>query len=155
MPLQLPIIVWTSVAALLLLATPGCTRKITDDDVRRMGADDVARLVQSERDRNVLLIDARPLAQHEAGALPGAVSVRLADLTDSRRLPALERYRTLVVYGQDRGSASAMAVAKRLITQGYSDVRFFDGGVDAWTARGFPLDRRRDTHLDQADDAGS
>lgn len=122
-----------------------------------MAVDDVTRLLQSERERNALLIDARPIAQHERGTLPGAVSVRLADLTESGRLPALERYRTLVVFGQDGGAASAMAVAKRLITQGYSDVRLFQGGVDAWTARGFPLDRRLDSHLAPAgeDESGA
>ena len=132
----------------------GCTRQITDDDVRRMEADDVARLLQSDRERNALLIDARPVAQREGGTLPGAVNVRLADLTESGRLPALERYRTLVVFGQDRGAASAMAVAKRLMSQGYSDVRLFQGGVNAWVARGFPLDRRHDSLLAPADGDG-
>ena len=136
------VVLWAGLASLLV--TPGlagCAARTTDDTVRRIDALALARRLDGDRDGRILLIDSRPADAHREGRLPGSVNIRLNEVSDTRRDPALERYRSLIVYGQNAGSAAAVAMAKRFIAVGYSDVQLFDGGFDAWVASGLPVTR--------------
>lgn len=128
--------------AVALAAVTGCSRNITDSKVERIAIERVARL-QSSGSEGVLIIDARRPEQFGQGHIPGAKNMRLPDIGegDKDKDPRLERYRTIVVYGEDPGSASAMAVAKRLMTIGYKDVKLFEAGYSAWQLRGLPTSR--------------
>ena len=48
----------------------------------------------------------------------------------------LEGFGTLIVYGDDFGSAIANAMSKRLVELGYKDVRTLRGGLRAWQDAG-------------------
>jgi rhodanese-related sulfurtransferase len=47
----------------------------------------------------------------------------------------------VIVYCACPNEASAALIAKRLIQQGYSRVRPLQGGIDAWIAAGYAVER--------------
>lgn len=130
----------------------GCNTSISDANLTRVAVPDVLTRVQRDDGKSLLLIDTRPLEVYEAAHLPGAIRMGLAQVSSTTRDPRLSRFRTLVVYAQNPGSATAVAVAKRLLTAGYDNVQLFDGGVDAWKAAGLPTEKGRITL--RADTAG-
>jgi len=117
----------------------GCATTVTDDTVIRLTAQDVARRVDGG---GTLLLDTRPPERYREGHLPGARNVRLPDVRVGEKTPALQGYGSLIVYGENPGSADALAMAKRLIRAGHDDVRLLDGGYAAWRRAGLPVERR-------------
>lgn len=128
-------------AALSVGATclSACAPKISDGVVVRTDAPALARMIQEDKSGTILLIDTRPSADFRAGTIGGAVNMRLGDVESDRREPALTRYSELIVFGQNPGDVTAMAMAKRLLTAGYGDVLLFEAGVDGWVGAGMRL----------------
>ncbi len=58
---------------------------------------------------------------------------QVAELTPDKQL-------AIVVYGAGGGSLDASVAAEKLAAAGYSQVRVFEGGLEAWSAAGLPLD---------------
>ena len=87
-----------------------------------------------------VILDVRsPLAQGMNGRIPGAIPVDANSLDDK---PAeLSAAGEVIVYCACPNEASAALVAKRLIQQGYSRVRPLHGGIDAWIAAGYAIER--------------
>lgn len=126
-----------SVITIACLAV-GCTQKVDDSTIRRTTIAEVQTLLERQGNR-LLLIDSRPQDQVAAGTIPGAVSIRPGDITLTQRDPWLNSFSMLVVFGQNPGSTTGRAVAKRLMTARYSDVRLLEAGLDGWKARGLPV----------------
>lgn len=135
-------------AAAVCLGVAGCT-KISDKDVLRdaLEVSDVAKIVQKgevaagSSAPSTLLLDVRTAEAFAAGHLPGARNIRLPEIDPKEKDPDLDRYKMIIVYDQNRGSASGMAVAKRLLIADYDDVRLFEEGFDAWKRAGLPVER--------------
>ena len=88
----------------------------------------------------VVLIDPRRSDRFESGHLPNARNVLLPDQTfDRGKDPAIERYENIVVYGNDPGSAAAIAMTKRLMSMRYDGVRWYEQGIREWVDAGLPL----------------
>ncbi len=130
--------------AVLTLALHGCSgcKKIDERDLEYASISDVQRLVARAADEKKLLIlfDARPEGEYRAAHLPGARNFRPQQVdcelgTD----PAISRHDHIIVYGQHSNSATAKALAKRLMAARYKNVRLFDGGVNAWKQAGLSL----------------
>jgi len=87
-----------------------------------------------------VILDVRsPLAQGMNGRIPGAIPVDADTFGDK---PAeLSAAGEVIVYCACPNEASAALVAKRLIQQGYSRVRPLHGGIDAWIAAGYAIER--------------
>lgn len=130
------------------LSTPACDKNITDRDIRAMSASDVRQLIDEAKAKDkpelVLLIDPRTPAQFQAGHIPGARNIQLDEFqsqsTRQGRIPAYERFETLVVYGNDPASTVARAMAKRLMANEYKDVYWFTGGTAEWVRTGGHLE---------------
>ncbi|TVQ60077.1 MAG: rhodanese-like domain-containing protein [Phycisphaerales bacterium] len=132
---------FTGLAAISLALTLGaCSSTTSDRDVRRIPLNEVARPVERAQ-TNVLIIDARTPGEFGAGHIPGARNLRSPDIDERERDPDLERFRTIIVYGADPGSAPAMSMAKKLMRAGYRDVRLFQEGFRSWEAAGLPVER--------------
>ena len=87
-----------------------------------------------------VILDVRsPLAQGQDGRIPGAI--RIDAQTFSATTPAPSANGEVIVYCACPNEASAALVAKRLIQQGYSHVRPLQGGIDAWIAAGYAIER--------------
>lgn len=120
-------------------AISGCNKGTTDKDIVLTQATEVSALRDrlAESPLAVGIIDPRPAARFAAGHLPGAMNINLPAVpTDAKPDRKLKQFEVLVVYGEDPSSASAKAMTKRLISIGYSDVRFMAGGLEEWRARG-------------------
>lgn len=82
-------------------------------------------------------VDARTAAEFAAGHVVGAIHVPPGPVP-LQALLHLERFRTVVVYDGDPGSAQAEAVAAALRERGMTDVRILAGSWLAWQAAGAP-----------------
>jgi rhodanese-related sulfurtransferase len=131
------------VLSLCSLAGVACSGKVTDRDVTRISLPEVARPIQKgdAAKSGTLIIDARSPEKFAEGHIPGARNIRpyQVDPKDERD-PALDRYKTLIVYDENPRVASGMALAKRLMVARYDDVRLFQEGFEAWRAAGLPVE---------------
>jgi len=149
-----PRIPLTTISALLYLGVltllmGGCLKSnISDKKIQYI---DLARAVdlfeqQKKENDTALFIDARKPERFAEGHIPGARNMRTPDVdlrygTD----PALERYKNLIVYGENPGTATVNAMAKRLIEVGYNGfvkkrVKVFPGGWEEWEITGLPVE---------------
>jgi membrane protein DedA with SNARE-associated domain/rhodanese-related sulfurtransferase len=87
-----------------------------------------------------VILDVRsPLAQGQGGRIPGAIAINAQTLgATPAELPADGE---VIVYCACPNEASAALIAKRLMQQGYSRVRPLQGGIDAWIAAGYAIER--------------
>lgn len=116
----------------------GCTPKVDDSTIRRTTVAEVQTLMERQGNR-VALLDSRSSQAVAEGTIPGAVPVRPGDIDQRQRDPWLNSFATLVVFGDNPGSSTARAVAKRLMVARYGDVRLMEAGLDGWKARGLPV----------------
>jgi len=94
---------------------------------------------QMESGERMLLLDVRPIADFngEWGHIAGARSIPLEELP--AQLGDLETDRPVrLVCRTDRRSAQA---ASLLAKAGFADARVIEGGMTAWRARGWPVER--------------
>ena len=135
-------------AAATLGLLGGCDKSITDRDIQEVSLSEVQRLVSDAKTEGkpdlVLLIDPRPPQQFAAGHIPGARNIQLDEFQSQDlkqgRIPAYERFGTLVVYGNDPASAVGRAMTKRLLANDYRDVLWFRGGIADFVASGGTLE---------------
>lgn len=88
-----------------------------------------------------LVVDVRSMAsrRRDGRVLPGAL---LADIDGvGRSLQGIPLDHELVIYCNCPNEASAASAAKLLMAKGYKHVRPMQGGLDAWTAAGYPVGR--------------
>lgn len=127
----------------------GCMKSnISDKKIQYVDLPRAVELYEQQQRENdtALFIDARKPERFAEGHIPGARNLRTPDIdlrygTD----PALERYKNLIVYGENPGTATVNAMAKRLIEAGYNGfvkkrVKVFPGGWEEWEITGLPID---------------
>lgn len=147
-------ILTTPRCALLILGTlamtmGGCLKSnISDKKIQYIDLSRAVDLFEQQKKENdtALFIDARKPERFAEGHIPGARNMRTPDVdlrygTD----PALERYKNLIVYGENPGTATVNAMAKRLIEVGYNGfvkkrVKVFPGGWEEWEITGLPIE---------------
>jgi rhodanese-related sulfurtransferase len=101
-----------------------------------------------EEDMRTLVVDVRDFESRRAsGMIPGAVAVSHGALLykaddevplEWRDPQLLDRSRPIVVQC-DLGPLSAIS-AKTLMDMGFTNVSYLDGGIDAWTKAGMPVE---------------
>ena len=145
------------IAGLILLAASlgGCTKSNISD--RKIEYIDLTRAVdlfekQQKDDDTALFIDTRKPERFAQGHITGAINMRTPDIdlrygTD----PELERYKSLIIYGENPGSANTHAMAKRMIEAGYNSfmkkrVTVFLGGWREWEITGLPIEEDEPTN---------
>ena len=123
----------------------GCTPKFSQKDVDRSGIAlaQVRALVEAKDPSDTLIIDARGPSSYDAGHIPGAKNLPLSRFSGKygETDPALEDYGTIVVYGDNPGSASTNALAPRMMSTGYDNVRAFFEGFDSWKRAGLAVEK--------------
>jgi hydroxyacylglutathione hydrolase len=98
---------------------------------------DALSLDSRRRERTLQIVDVRAPDEWSAGHLPGAVHIPLAALPD--RMDELDASAQVVVHCRS-GGRSAIA-ASFLLAHGVEKVANLEGGFDAWTASGLPVER--------------
>lgn len=130
------------IAAAALIFACGCTPDINDTDVEKEALT-LGQVQKMTADTgSTLLIDARTPQDYAAGHIPGAVNLSVAQVSgiDGDIDPRIAKFGKLIVYGNDPGSVSAMALGKRLISSGYKGVRYYPEGMMGWKAAGLPVE---------------
>ena len=87
--------------------------------------------------KDVILIDVREPAEHEAERISGSTLIPLATLT-SNQLPPMDGFK-LVVHCR-LGQRSLNACNKLLIESPFLDIYNLEGGIAAWSEQGYPVD---------------
>jgi len=83
------------------------------------------------------LLDVREPWEYEAGHVPGARLIPLAELED--RVNEVPRDRPILAICHS--GQRSLAAAGYLIQLGYAAVSNVDGGTAAWVERGYPVER--------------
>lgn len=91
---------------------------------------------------NIVLLDARPQGDYEAGHIKGAINLPYAQLEERfsavrDRIPADAE---IVTYCSGTGCELSTRLAEALIAKGFSRVKVFFGGWPDWVAAGFPVE---------------
>ncbi len=145
---------WVAGLAVLLLG--GCAPKVSDKDIRQVDLGELRRLMTADAANEsdaLLLIDPRNEAAFAAGHLPMAENLTLLRFpAGSGRDPAYAKHDEIIVYGQNPGSAVARAMAKRLMSLRYKNVRWYANGIDEWVAAGLPLVTASDAQVGAGQD---
>lgn len=123
--------------ACCLSAATGCSPKISDGSIANIAVSDSASRHASDRSRTVF-VDARSAAEYTERRIPGAIRIDLRTFDAQSPPAALRSAREIIVYGQDPGSATAIALTKRLMQAGYSRVYLMRDGMNGWVARSLP-----------------
>ncbi len=115
-------------------------------DARRYALDlefpvlDAARALEAYRANAALFVDVRADGEHGPEHIPGAFTLRAATFDDD--LLAIHDFLTpgdpLVLYGDGNLLVSG-AIAARLKSRGFSEVRLMAGDLDAWRRAGGPV----------------
>jgi membrane protein DedA with SNARE-associated domain/rhodanese-related sulfurtransferase len=105
--------------------------RITVQELHRAMTDGTAPLVVDIRSRTSRRLDGR--------VVPGALLVDLDCLGHSLQHVPLDQ--ELVIYSNCPNEATSASAAKALIAKGYRHVRPLQGGLDAWGAAGYAVQR--------------
>lgn len=96
-------------------------------------------------DKGALILDARSSPYYQQGHVPGALNLsRDRFAKDYQRLmPILgaAKDQPIVVYCSGGACYDSKLVARALFSLGYSNVRVFTGGWEAWSTAGLPVAR--------------
>jgi rhodanese-related sulfurtransferase len=103
------------------------------DELEPVGRDELRRLV---RDGLVTVLDTRPRAEYEAGHIPGALSVPVAEL--KRRLSEIPRDQEVIAYCRGPYCVYSLEAVTLLRERGYRARRAEDG-VPEWRSQGLPV----------------
>lgn len=96
-----------------------------------------AELIDRTRDGLVTVLDVRPRDEYEAGHLPGAVNVSLADL--ELRLGELDPSHQVVAYCRGAYCVLSFEAVAALRAHGF-DARRLEDGFPEWKAAGLPFE---------------
>jgi rhodanese-related sulfurtransferase len=100
-----------------------------------LSLEEFTRLVGNGR-----ILDARPEAIYQLGHVPGAMNLPLDNFQDAytknRQTLEADKHQAIVVYCSDAGCKDSSLLREALVTLGFTDVRIFKGGWEAWEEAG-------------------
>jgi rhodanese-related sulfurtransferase len=117
----------------LTVAAGGCASASTPD---RLAPE--ALLASIGDGTGPVIVDVRTRREYDAGHVPGAIHVPFYRLLVRQDDVPGPRERPLVVYCEHGPRAGVARVALRLT--GFTDVRYLDGHMAGWKARGLPTE---------------
>jgi rhodanese-related sulfurtransferase len=85
----------------------------------------------------VQVLDVRDPSIYDMGSLTGGIKIPMAKL--SAEYAALAKDKPIVVV--DHAGKQVISAARFLKSKGYTDVKRLQGGLLAWTEKGYPLDK--------------
>ena len=101
---------------------------------------DIRELRRLIRDADVTVVDVRPPEEYQAGHIPGALSIPVAELR--RRLREIPKGREVIAYCRGRYCVYSLEAVTLLRKHGYR-ARRADQGLPDWKSAGFPVEPGR------------
>jgi rhodanese-related sulfurtransferase len=98
---------------------------------------------QLQAGRDVVVVDLRAPIELRLDGMKVRGALQMSPDELERRHAEIPRDRDLVLYCSCPSEAAAASVALLLRERGFTRVRPLEGGIDAWRARGFPLEAIR------------
>ncbi len=92
-----------------------------------------------DANERMIIVDARAPKDYARGHLPGAVSLKLAEV-EIRASDLLEKSASIVVYSNDADCPASGLVAVKLEELGYEPVYNYNPSYADWIARGYPVE---------------
>jgi rhodanese-related sulfurtransferase len=85
----------------------------------------------------VMLVDIRETREHKTGVVAGAMLLPMSELGEKISLLPKDASQPvlLICNTQNRSKATLL----KLKQQGYTNIRFVDGGMSQWAAKGWPM----------------
>jgi membrane protein DedA with SNARE-associated domain/rhodanese-related sulfurtransferase len=108
--------------------------------VARIGVEELRSLIDGGGRPVVVDVRSRLVRDLDPRYIPGALAMDIGEV--DARLGELPAESEIVFYCSCPNEASAAQVAKKLMGFGYTKVRPLHGGLDAWVAAGFEVERR-------------
>lgn len=88
----------------------------------------------------VTVIDALPESNYVQQHLPGALNLVEADVAERAATVAPDRAAPIVTYCSNAACGNSQAVASKLESLGYTDVRKYRDGIQDWAGAGLPVE---------------
>lgn len=95
------------------------------------------RLLALPADQKPVLIDVRTPGEWKQGRLHGARHIDVTGGDFDRKIQALSREGTYLLYCRSGGRSGA--ALSRMKAQGFTGVRHISGGIGSWRAAGYPV----------------
>jgi len=108
--------------------------------IARIGVDELRALMDGGKRPVIVDVRSPGVRDLDRRFIPGALTMDIAEVDE--RLEELPADREIIFYCTCPNEASAATVAKKLIGLGYTRVRPLHGGLDAWIAAGYEVERR-------------
>ena len=93
-----------------------------------------------DKDIPAVILDVRTLDDSRSGHVKGAVGMPAATLAGQLKGFPDPKLRAPIIVYDGRGGAEAVAVARRLVAAGQSNVQVMAGGLLAWQAAGYAIE---------------
>jgi rhodanese-related sulfurtransferase len=85
----------------------------------------------------VMLVDIRETREHKTGVAAGAVLLPMSELPQKQSLlPKNSDQEVLLICNTQNRSKATL---QKLKEQGYQNIRYVDGGMSQWAAKGWPM----------------
>ena len=101
-----------------------------------------AETLESLKDTGtIVLLDAREALRFDEGHIPGAVSLPIMVFQEryDQVVPLLEDGKTIVIYCIGIHCTDSALLARELHHKGHQEIFVFKGGIEEWTALGYPV----------------
>jgi rhodanese-related sulfurtransferase len=123
-----------------------CNASTSDKDVKLISLPQARQEMLRSADAkstSLLIIDPRPQAKWQAGHLPGARNITLAEIAPGKQgLSDARTAEMVIVYADDPGSPLGIGTAKRLVQLGVDNVNLLEGGLLGWRLSGGKLETK-------------
>ena len=139
---------WLVLVACLVggMGLGGCSSRVTIKTLERraIGLEELRQQMSRQAavpaEAKLLLIDGRPPSRFATGSIPSAVNRSTADFPmNLPRDPRVNRYETIVVFGENPSDVAASALGQRLLNLKYKQTRWFESGLLDWRRAGLRL----------------
>jgi rhodanese-related sulfurtransferase len=95
------------------------------------------------RNGQTLIVDAMPSNFYGQRHIKGAINMPMAifDFVYLMSFSAEKKNKNIIVYGNTISRPYAVQIADKLSLRGYKNVKVLEGGLKAWEASGYPVER--------------
>ncbi len=99
--------------------------------------------MEDYRQGQTLIVDAMPDNFYQQRHIKGAVNMPMAifDFVYLMSFSEQDKNKKIVVYGSSISRPYDLEIADKLMLRGYRNVRVLDGGLQAWVANGYPVQK--------------
>jgi rhodanese-related sulfurtransferase len=99
--------------------------------------------MEDYRQGQTLFVDAMPANFYQQRHIKGAINMTMAlfDFVYLMSFSEEDKAKKIVVYGNSISRPYDLEIADKLLLRGYRNIKVLDGGLQAWEANGYPVEK--------------